>query len=160
MIEFKYLKTSTSTIITSWRTRAKNSKRSLNDCCNTIYCSNSRWLLYFCTNFNRFFSHFHHLFLLFFFLVLNNVVTHLNDLVLRSSRLRISNDSTWFSFWKTQIFHVYKTVYSPHESVFDWCQNRDNELLFIYLYQIITLFRFHNLCKNYWIFIKRVLNLQ
>ncbi len=39
-----------------------------------------------------------------------------------SSRLRITNDSTWFLFWETQIFHVYKTVYSSHDSVFDWCQ--------------------------------------
>jgi hypothetical protein len=40
-------------------------------------------------------------------------------MILRSSRLRISGDSTWFLFWETQIFYVYKTAYSPHESAFD-----------------------------------------
>jgi hypothetical protein len=43
-------------------------------------------------------------------------------MISRSNRLRILSDSTWFLFWKTQIVHEYKTVYSPHESVFDWCQ--------------------------------------
>jgi hypothetical protein len=43
-------------------------------------------------------------------------------MISRSNRLRILSDSTWFLFWETQIFHVYKTVYSPHESVFGWCQ--------------------------------------
>jgi hypothetical protein len=43
-------------------------------------------------------------------------------MISRSNRLRTSNDSTWFLFWEIQIFHVYKTVYSSHESVFDWCQ--------------------------------------
>jgi hypothetical protein len=43
-------------------------------------------------------------------------------MISRSNCLRIWSDSTWFLFWETQIFHVYKTVYSPHKPVFDWCQ--------------------------------------
>jgi hypothetical protein len=43
-------------------------------------------------------------------------------MISRSNRLRISSDSTWFLFWETQIFHTHKTVYSSHQSIFDWCQ--------------------------------------
>jgi hypothetical protein len=54
-------------------------------------------------------------------------------MISRSNRLRISSDSIWFLFWEIQIFHVYKTVYSSHESVFDWCQIETmNFYLFIY----------------------------
>jgi hypothetical protein len=84
MIEINCSKMSILTIITSWRIRIKNSKRSLNACCNTICCNDSRWSSNFCTNFNRFFSFFYHYFFL-FFLVLNNVVTHLNDFAFESS---------------------------------------------------------------------------
>jgi hypothetical protein len=68
-------------------------------------------------------------------------------MISRSNRLRISNDSTWFLFWKTQIFHVYKTVYSPHESVFDWCQIETMNF-YLSIYQSIVVCMLWNMLCN------------
>jgi hypothetical protein len=43
-------------------------------------------------------------------------------MISRPDRLRILGGSTWFLSWGTQVFHVYKTVYSPHGPAFGWCQ--------------------------------------
>jgi hypothetical protein len=78
-------------------------------------------------------------------------------MISRSNCLRISNDSIWFLFWETQIFHVYKTVYSPHESVFDWCQIETMNFYLVYLFYIKLLIQtitysnirfLHRLCIN------------
>jgi hypothetical protein len=105
MIEINCLKTTTSTIITSWRIRAKNSKWSSNDWCNTIYCNNSRWSSNFFTNFNRFFSFFIIIFFI-FFIFRSKSRCH----IFKWSRVRIVCESRaiWLDFYSERLkFFMY-----------------------------------------------------